>query len=498
MKSLHIRRMFAKLQAVMEKTLNVLRNFHKTGRDGARPSRRRRIQPVFDNGGTTSVSSAEVLQEATLPVFWPSAFSLNPFSLGVPKGRHGRRGIALLVVIGLTAMMMLLGAAFIIYMRTERLASGNFKSDVRARQLLHVALASAMDNVEKSFVDAANPPYPPFDVLYSPIVSGGTNVVAPLSSWDLTNTCWGATNYLPRGAFVTQSWDIVNGSSAKNPSKVGWQTIKDVGGVSGEDVRYAYVVLNVSGLFDANQVGLNEGRGAGTDVQEIDLRNLPDAANVTNGFDTLPTLFAATGATNNFVVFQPYLRTNQSPLIRLDGSVGELEARNGDIIGELKKCGINNDTESVFKSLLDYVGTEVKPRDFTIPCMKKVPMLNEAKLSVAYWYDDWSVAGQTSLVCSVQAMVESWYPYATKREDGKKFKITADVQTTLKEGASVLSSSPIKIFSELAGFDPGANSFPDSPVAARDAYGGDFHHPRHGRRRRGRRPRPGDVPGRAG
>ena len=119
---------------------------------------------------------------------FPAACSLNSFSPGSGAPRRHRRGIALLIVIGLTAMLMLLGAAFAIYMRTERMASGNFKNDVRARQLLHVALARAMDTVETSCNNAI---YPPFDVLY-PTNSGGGVVDAALTSW-------GATNYLPRG-----------------------------------------------------------------------------------------------------------------------------------------------------------------------------------------------------------------------------------------------------------------------------------------------------------
>ena len=50
--------------------LSLLQNFRKNGRDGARPSRRRRRQPVFDNGGTRSVASAGVLQKAHLSVLF--------------------------------------------------------------------------------------------------------------------------------------------------------------------------------------------------------------------------------------------------------------------------------------------------------------------------------------------------------------------------------------------------------------------------------------------
>ena len=64
------------------------------------------------------------------------------------RQRQGaRRGVALVIVLGMLALMTLLAVAFSIYMRTERMASGNFKSDVRTRQLLHAALTRAIADI---------------------------------------------------------------------------------------------------------------------------------------------------------------------------------------------------------------------------------------------------------------------------------------------------------------------------------------------------------------
>ncbi|MEI7435452.1 MAG: hypothetical protein WCL16_01435 [bacterium] len=321
---------------------------------------------------------------------FPAACSLNSFSPGSGAPRRHRRGIALLIVIGLTAMLMLLGAAFAIYMRTERMASGNFKNDVRARQLLHVALARAMDTVETSCNNAI---YPPFDVLY-PTNSGGGVVDAALTSW-------GATNYLPRGAFVTSSWASVN-------ANIGWVPLTVGQAGSFEDVRYAYVVLNVSGLFDANQVGISGARGAGTNVQEIDLSDVPDANNLpaAPSFQTMPNLFT-TGATNNFVVFQPYLRTNV--LVDLSGDEDALMGRRADIIQALKACGINNSTELVFSNLLDYVDAGNIPKDLASSCTEKVPMINEIRKKDRFVIT--VNTGTTNLQYRSYMDVECWYPF---------------------------------------------------------------------------------------
>ncbi len=318
---------------------------------------------------------------------------LNPFSLGVPKGRQGRRGIALLVVIGLTAMMMLLGAAFIIYMRTERVASGNFKSDVRARQLLHVALARAMDAVEATCNNAI---YPPFDVLYS--ATNGYTVTNAL-------TGWGATNYLPRGAFLNPGWD----TAVNNPVAC-WTNL--AGG--SENVRYAFVVLNVSGLFDANQVGRSGNvRGAGTNVQEICLDDMPECKNDNvytnrnvNSFDNLPDLFTNTFAKTNFVVFQPYVRTTN--LVDLSGSVDDLKNRKGDIVTALTACGIAS-PDTVFNYLLDYRDTDDIPQDLGSACTEMVPMINEIKKEDKFTRR--VVGSVTNLKSQTSLNFECWYPF---------------------------------------------------------------------------------------
>ncbi len=56
-------------------------------------------------------------------------------------------GVALIIVLGLLTVMVLMAVTFAISMRTERLASGNNADNVRARELVHVGLARAMDDI---------------------------------------------------------------------------------------------------------------------------------------------------------------------------------------------------------------------------------------------------------------------------------------------------------------------------------------------------------------
>ena len=86
-----------------------------------------------------------------------------------------KSGVALILVIGLLALMMVMAVAFAIYMRTERVAAGNFRNDVRVRQLLQVALARALNDVDSNM---GNTPYPNWNIL-----SSGAGGGAPEPRW---------------------------------------------------------------------------------------------------------------------------------------------------------------------------------------------------------------------------------------------------------------------------------------------------------------------------
>ena len=65
------------------------------------------------------------------------------------KQAESRRGIALIIVLGMLAVLTVLGVAFMVTMRTERVAAGNFTEVMKARHLVYAALARAMQDIEK-------------------------------------------------------------------------------------------------------------------------------------------------------------------------------------------------------------------------------------------------------------------------------------------------------------------------------------------------------------
>ena len=70
------------------------------------------------------------------------------------KKMKSRQGIALIMVVGMLALMMVMGVAFAIFMRTERVAAGSFRTDVRARNLLQVALHQAIEAIDTSMMNS--------------------------------------------------------------------------------------------------------------------------------------------------------------------------------------------------------------------------------------------------------------------------------------------------------------------------------------------------------
>ena len=56
--------LYSLLRLTHNNSSSLMQNSRKNGRDGARPSRRYRKRPICNNGGTASVPSAGVLQEA--------------------------------------------------------------------------------------------------------------------------------------------------------------------------------------------------------------------------------------------------------------------------------------------------------------------------------------------------------------------------------------------------------------------------------------------------
>ena len=323
-----------------------------------------------------------------------------------------RRGVALILVIGMLALMMVLGVTFSIFMRSERNAAGNFRDGVQKRELLQVALARAIDAIETSIGSAV---YPSWDILQS----GGS---ADVNSSALAGS---VSNWIP--------WSVL---AATNVSPK-WCACP--AGTSG--IRYSYLVLNCSGLLDANYAGGGT-RGSGTNVVELQTASLPEIGTAANAaalagnrpFETLQELgvkagSALSGLPMDLVVYSNF-PTNYSGgadlgLVDLSGNVAALQGRKASIITALNNSGIPAADQSfIFNNLLYYVDTTsdpMKPDDLGTPLTKSVPMINEVRVTNSV-----IMAGAGKCTTLVQVDVEWFYPFVKASADN--FNIVCDVE----------------------------------------------------------------------
>lgn len=159
-----------------------------------------------------------------------------------------RDGVALIVCLGLLAVMTLLAVTFSVAMRVERMASRNYADGVRAKHLVQASLVRAMEAIDQHM---AGPPvrvYPSWDVMASSDPRGdAANLLTPQ-----------AMSLLPAG-------ELMDLAKAERPQ---WINGVDTG-------RVAFLIVNTSGLVDINSAGASA-RQWSTNFAEIDIRGAPE------------------------------------------------------------------------------------------------------------------------------------------------------------------------------------------------------------------------------
>ncbi|MFT5473415.1 MAG: hypothetical protein ACI856_001747, partial [Kiritimatiellia bacterium] len=186
--------------------------------------------------------------------------------------RHAdpRSGVALIIVLGLLAILTILCVAFAISMRVERMAARAFADNTRAEQLITIAMVRSMEQVTEHMRNPAPKVYPDFVELTPP--SDSRDAVGSRSSNldpvpDLRTG--EAESYIPT-TLQTEVDKIYNGSYAPQ-----WITDGITNG------RVAYVLINAGGLLDANLAGgTNTLREFSEHIMELDLSGTADITSV--------------------------------------------------------------------------------------------------------------------------------------------------------------------------------------------------------------------------
>ncbi len=365
----------------------------------------------------------------------------------------------MILVIGLLALMMVMGVAFAIFMRTERVAAGNFKNDVKTRQLLSVALNRALQDIETTVGTRS---YPPWSV---------TNSVGYGDAIAMTNgVAWGV---LPTA--------VITGATLR----AGWVDVP----VSGVEGRYAYLILNCSGLLDANYAG-GMVRGAGTNVQELQIANLVDVqdeAILSNKRVYLTQQELAAVGTNsgalackpaNFATYLAYPNPTGS-LVYVGGDVASLVNNQTNIMRGFTNSGFSmQQAGTLFTNLIDYVdddftpgnlGNLVAPSVAEGPSVEPVWMFNEVYVSN---YLVFTSSGSNYTVSgAVKLSVECVYPFISGDYAGCTLNYRV-VFTNCSSAMYVPMSNPLtRVNVPLSGMPP-YFALPHLPFFQQNVVGG--------------------------
>ncbi len=175
------------------------------------------------------------------------------------KHTETRSGSALVVVLGMLAVIMLMAVAFSVYMRTERAGTTNLRHALVAKEMMQSAIARTMQSIDESFGNPKdNWPAPdweePYLTSHEPIPVDRRTYQSARSSNAIDRAA--SARILTREIMMHLSPSQL---ALADNAKIDWASISS--GVSsewGKDPivgRYAFIAFDVSGLHDMNKAG---------------------------------------------------------------------------------------------------------------------------------------------------------------------------------------------------------------------------------------------------
>lgn len=347
-------------------------------------------------------------------------------------GSDRRRGIALVIVLGLMAMLIVMGLSFATSMRTERRAARMSGYQLGSLELTYYALAEAMNQIEND-LGSQSFTSPNWGNL---TIHTGNNGNYPSAGTNNSLLSWYHAYFVP-GAIL--------GVARAETNFCLWRRVNYPDGR--EAGIFAYMIVDCGGLLDFNgnhetdpRLAKAIPRGPGTNVSELALNTnllrelrggqesrfvnsrvgttsrfkpfgraetLPDAliagyAMYTNqtsvGGSLSPLVSSAWYSLTNFYVLSRYpsgyslgglVATQQT---YIGGSATELRDRHDEIFTSINALLRNPaESETFFNNLIDFVDPDIVPGglEADIPangnnadsyCTEPVPMLNELQI----------------------------------------------------------------------------------------------------------------------
>ncbi len=316
--------------------------------------------------------------------------------------RPRRRGIALILVLGLLAVLLVTGIALAVLASLDRDMARLHRGRAAASELTHSALARFLADLNTYYDEAGAGDadgallYPEWNA-WAGFGDGSPDRMEFARARLLTDA---ARTYIP-GALLDAAHDV---DEEMTWMLAGIDALPDGGVLRGTALgRYAYLAVNVGGLLDANRAGGLE-RGAGDLPEELVLRHLAELADVEAflaaraeqlPYEDVPDLHAAQRdalATAPQVLF-PYSHARPGvwdpeagaavapeDRIRLDADLADWETpeRETAFKAALTDLGATpEEADRAYLALLDFIDDDVVPRDPVHFGSEAVPRFNE-------------------------------------------------------------------------------------------------------------------------
>lgn len=370
--------------------------------------------------------------------------------------RHqNKNGAALLIALGFLAILTILIIAFAVQSRTERLSGRAFLSSARTRHLLQTSLAMAMEDIDTT----AGSDYPAF---FARGLQGN-------SSLRLADSI----DFINEEIFFPVANPLIGNAYDTELDAATWETVA-VGGTNPVG-RIGYIIINTSGLLDANAVGGIEGRdtlgnaddyitrGAGIHPKEIQLSSksnlIPELNASDSGFDHPGSDHPAKVTNKNLEAGLALVRNRNRAWRRFE-SLRDLYLLNADetvepniftspiesfstfsyrppeddgrvfmgtnlttvterakTIADQLQLNPAIDADFVMNQLIDYLDTDKVPVDLDFS-VEAVPLINELALACSFSFTPEIVVvdGEATVVSvkignTYALALETWYPF---------------------------------------------------------------------------------------
>ena len=249
--------------------------------------------------------------------------------------RNNRSGVALIIVLGLVAVLLIVSVAFTINMRVERAGAANLRHAVVARQVVKGAMAAAIAAIDEEVGDDMAPQWyatnSPSDFVYERKYVDAHNKPVTRTQWKNTYVSYDPSNlehvdanfftpevasYFPSGSsykgYATKY--VASGSTTKEVDLPEWLPVYADAGNKDVMGRYAFFVLDTSGLLDASCVNRTN-RWMGRDPAEIHLAPALFSGEVLNA-ETLAANMVADGRYDSFAEFAARNESGNNPPIK--------------------------------------------------------------------------------------------------------------------------------------------------------------------------------------